>query len=226
MSFTRRTVVFAKCPEPGRVKTRLAPALGLDGAAELAAAMLADLVDRLHAAGDLAVGIAFAPADQEAWFRRRFDGVDLFPQRGFGLGSRMRAFFDDRLGRAPGETVVVLGADAPLAPIDAIRNAHDRLEQGADVVLGPDRGGGYWCLGLSRPAPVVFDVPMSTRGMCVETLEAARAAGLEVELVAGSFDVDEPRDLDRLRREIARRDPGVAGYPRRTAEFLAQRATR
>ena len=40
MSATR-IVVFAKAPQPGRVKTRLIPALGADGAAALAARMLA-----------------------------------------------------------------------------------------------------------------------------------------------------------------------------------------
>ena len=40
MSATR-IVVFAKAPQPGRVKTRLIPALGAEGAAALAARMLA-----------------------------------------------------------------------------------------------------------------------------------------------------------------------------------------
>ena len=36
-----RVLLFAKAPDPGRVKTRLIPALSADGAAELAAQMLA-----------------------------------------------------------------------------------------------------------------------------------------------------------------------------------------
>ncbi len=41
--------VFAKCPTPGRSKTRLAPLLGEDGAASLATAMLSDILVSLRA---------------------------------------------------------------------------------------------------------------------------------------------------------------------------------
>lgn len=44
------TVVLAKAPVAGRVKTRLVPALGAVGATELAARLLADAVARVHAA--------------------------------------------------------------------------------------------------------------------------------------------------------------------------------
>jgi len=222
MAATRRTVVFVKHPEPGRVKTRLAPALGFEGAAELAEAMLEDLVARLGTAPDLAVGIAFSPERAAPWFREHFGAIARFAQRGDGLAARMRAFFEERRRAAPGETVVILGADTPLAPIAGVRAAHEHLERGADVVLGPDAGGGYWLLGLRRVLPELFDVPMSTRGMCAETIATARRAGLAVEIVEPCFDVDEPVDLERLRTEIAALDARAAGYPRHTADFLAR----
>ena len=225
MAATRRTVVFAKRPEAGRVKTRLAPVLGPERAAELAAAMLADLVDRLASRDDLAPGIAYAPEGAEPWFRERFPDAALYAQEGDGLAARMQCFFEQRASAAPDETVVILGADAPLASLDAIAAAHAELEGGVDVVLGPDEGGGYWILGLRGPAPEVFDVTMSTRGMCAETVDAVRAAGRRVALVARGFDVDVPDDLRRLRDEIAALDRRAPGYPRRTADFLAQHPT-
>src|SRR5690606_23843751 len=49
---TTRIVVIAKAPQPGRVKTRLIPALGAEGAAALAARMLAcTVVVAFEAAG-------------------------------------------------------------------------------------------------------------------------------------------------------------------------------
>ena len=42
-------LIIAKAPEPGRAKTRLAPVFGLDGAAELAAAALADTIAAVRA---------------------------------------------------------------------------------------------------------------------------------------------------------------------------------
>ena len=62
-----RVLIFAKAPEPGRVKTRLIPALGPQAAADLQARLLADTVDRLAAAGlALALGATPAPASAQA----------------------------------------------------------------------------------------------------------------------------------------------------------------
>ena len=46
-----RIIIFAKEPVPGRVKTRLIPALGAQGAANLAAEMLATTIAEASAAG-------------------------------------------------------------------------------------------------------------------------------------------------------------------------------
>jgi len=57
-------VLVAKYPTPGTSKTRLIPALGEDGAATLARAMLLDLLEQLGASPELADTrkvLAFAP---------------------------------------------------------------------------------------------------------------------------------------------------------------------
>ena len=50
---------------------------------------------------------------------------------------------------------------------------------------------------------------------------ALREAGIEASVLAPSYDVDRPEDLERFRRELSLRDSDDADYPRATAAALA-----
>lgn len=201
--------IFAKRPRPGEVKTRLAPALGDEGAAALAEALLDDAVGRLGDAEGLATELAYAPPDDGAWFAGRYPGLALRPQRGAGLAERLEAWFAEVLaGGAP--AAVAVGSDSPWTTAGRVRRAIELLERGADVVLGPDLGGGYYLVALSAPRPGLFtDITMSTGTMFDETLAWLAARDLRVELLPRDYDLDEPADLDRLRADLAA-DPAAA----------------
>ena len=219
----RLTAIFAKRPEPGRVKTRLVPPLSPADAAGLAEAMLADALERGEVArGAFRTRLCYAPAGAERWFRKRFPGShELAPQRGPGLAERLAAFFADALAEEAVDTAVALGSDAPRLTAARIAEAHRRLEGGADVVLGPDLGGGYYLVGLRHPHPELFTaVEMSTDGMCTATAVLAREEGLAVELLEPEYDVDVETDLERLRADLARDDPEAPDFPRHTAALL------
>ncbi len=50
--------------------------------------------------------------------------------------------------------VLVIGSDLPTLPIEHLAEAARVLSGGgADVVLGPAEDGGYYLVGLRRPAP-------------------------------------------------------------------------
>jgi hypothetical protein len=220
----RLTAIFAKRPAPGRVKTRLTPPLEPGEAAALAEAMLADAVERCTASAGFRTAIAFAPPEEEAWFRARHPAVPLRAQRGRDLSERLARFFDEALG-AEAETVVAIGADQPLVTAARIVEAHRALEDGADVALGPDLAGGYYLVGLRRPCAALFTgVAMSSTSTLAATREVARSAGLAVRELAPSLDVDVAEDLVRLCEELARvrASGGAAGpdFPRRTEARL------
>ena len=84
-----RIVIFAKAPVPGRVKTRLIPALGADGAAALAGAMLDHTLQQALAAGLDAVELCMSPAPGEpAWHGVAWPaGVECTAQGDGDLGS-------------------------------------------------------------------------------------------------------------------------------------------
>ncbi len=205
MPRARLTTLFAKLPRAGEVKTRLCPPLtGLE-AAGLAEAMLADGIARCLGSSGFHTQLAVHPPGSEPWFRARFPEVrEIVAQQGADLGQRLAAHFEQAFARDRLASAVVLGSDGPEVPLAYVLEAHQRLADGADLVLGPDRGGGYYLVGLRRPCGVLFtEVEMSQPGMYARTLELARDRRLVVVELMPGYDVDTPQDLERLRSRAA-----------------------
>src|SRR5881392_3597985 len=107
---------MARHPVAGRVKTRLAAALGADAACALYRAFVLDLAERL-AALPYAVTWAYTPPD--APFAELLPGARCRPQRGRDLGERLAAALAEELAAGPGP-VLAIGADAPHIPAAAL----------------------------------------------------------------------------------------------------------
>src|SRR5690348_7788921 len=108
--------LFAKWPEPGRVKTRLAAATSSRHATAVADAFLADLLARLSVVEARRV-LAFAPPEAASLFADRVgDRFALIPQSDGDLGRRLSVFFHQQMS-AGAESVVVLGTDSPTLPL-------------------------------------------------------------------------------------------------------------
>lgn len=202
MRRARLTTIFSKLPRAGEVKTRLVPPLSPEDAAGLAEAMLADCVARSAACTEFRTELCVHPPGSQGWFRARFPEVAAVrAQAGRELGERLARHFDEAFAREALESAVVVGSDAPEVPLARLLEAHQRLADGADAVFGPDRGGGYYLVGLRRPCGALFtEVSMSTPGMYARTLELARDRRLVVAELEPGFDVDTGADLRRLRR--------------------------
>ncbi|MFW5844686.1 MAG: hypothetical protein ACOCXJ_00505, partial [Planctomycetota bacterium] len=89
-------VVYTRLPQPGRAKTRLIPALGAEGAAELQRAMTGHCLQQLRAAADAGhcrIRVDFAGDDPGPDARAMADwlGSDLAyaPQAAGDLGARL-----------------------------------------------------------------------------------------------------------------------------------------
>lgn len=201
-----RILIFAKRPMPGRVKTRLTPALSEADAAAVYEACLEDVVALAQAAG-APVELWFAGVHEDAhdYFAAKFPELTLRAQVQGGLGARLadafaRSFADDA------ERVVVLGSDSPTLPGAVIGSALDVLAE-ADAALGPTRDGGYYLVSIRRRswprAMALFEgIPWSTAAVLTETLARAAAAKLEVTLMPAWYDIDEVGDLRRARADL------------------------
>ncbi len=211
----RRLLLFTKPARPGKVKTRLIGDLTPAQAADLHAAFLDDLLERLRA-GRFAVTLAWALDAEDVIPDGAFPGIR---QRGDDLGDRLYNALSE--AAAGGAAVAALGSDHPTLPVAVAERAFDLLEAGADVVLGPAEDGGYYLIALRAEAVarrLFEDIAWSTGRVFAATLERIAELGLRLELLPMASDVDTPDDLRRL--AMAMRD-GDLGCPRTRALLAA-----
>ncbi len=187
-------VVFAKFPEPGKVKTRLAADIGAAAAADLYREFLFLTLETATALRDTDVVIAFSPADRLPQFEQLIARDCRFvPQPEGDLGRRMERVFAEFLQEY--KRAVIIGTDSPTLPAAYLRQAFSALE-GSDVVFGPTEDGGYYLVGLRAPQPLLFaGIPWSTDAVLEATLERARESALAVHLLPTWHDIDTLADL-------------------------------
>jgi rSAM/selenodomain-associated transferase 1 len=192
-------IVLAKAPVAGLAKTRLIPALGAAGAAQLAERLLAHAVAAGMAAGFDAVELCGSPDAGHPAFARlaaRHAGLRLAAQGEGDLGARMHCALARRV--AAGAHVLLIGSDAPALDAAMLRAAAQALAR-HDAVFVPAHDGGYALVGLARLAPMLFtDMAWSTPRVMAETRERARATGLRWAELPPVADIDEPADLVHL----------------------------
>jgi rSAM/selenodomain-associated transferase 1 len=210
-------IVFARAPEPGRVKTRLAPVLGASGAASLHRQLVERTLRTATRAGFDEVHLCCAPKADGGFFRamkERF-GVRLTSQGRGGLGERMQR----ALRRHPG--AVLIGSDCPsLRPAD-LRAAARALRSGLDAAFCPAEDGGYALIGVRRTARTLFEgVQWGSSKVMAQTRARLRRLGWRWRELRTVWDVDRPEDLARLRKSRL----FAAATPRRTSSAGRRRA--
>jgi rSAM/selenodomain-associated transferase 1 len=209
----RVLALFAKYPQAGQVKTRLAAQLSPDAAVRIAEALLLDSVERL-ACFDALRALVFTPSDALDYFAKIANGrFKLLPQSPGDLGQRMRACFEQCLGWGA-ESVVTVGSDSPTLPLEFIERAFAALEK-ADVVLGPATDGGYYLIGCRRLLPQLFDgIAWGTSRVLVETITRFGREDGRLAMLPPWYDIDTLEHCHMLRGHVAglRRaglDPGI-----------------
>jgi rSAM/selenodomain-associated transferase 1 len=192
-------LVVAKAPVAGLAKTRLAASVGTRSAAMLAAAALLDTVDCARAVPGATVACALtgslADAERAPELAHALRECVVFPQEGTDFAARLANAHAWIAANFPGSPVVQVGMDTPQVRPELLSSALTRLTD-ADAVLGPATDGGWWALGLHRPADadVLRDVPMSRPDTGARTVSALRAIGRHVELLPSLSDVDTMAD--------------------------------
>jgi rSAM/selenodomain-associated transferase 1 len=226
--------VMAKAPRVGKVKTRLAPALGFEGSAAINVCFLRDTtrnIAEVSAGGGSAGLICYTPVGDEVAFDGLLpEGFALIAQRGDAFGERLLAAAEDILSCGFG-SVCLIDSDSPTLPGPALRQAVEELAKPGDrVVLGGSDDGGYYLIGLKRAHAEPFErITWSTASVYAETVERCAEAGLEVVQLPVWYDVDDAETLAVLERElldgVRPEFASVDGFDARaTREYLRGRA--
>lgn len=201
-------IVFAKVPEPGRVKTRLTTLLTPDEAARLYRAFVHDALAQ-YAALDADVRLYLDEAGEE--FTGQHEGYTLHRQQGDDLGARMQHAFVTSFA-AGYDRLAIVGTDHPTLPTAFIEHAFVVLAQPQSICLGPSDDGGYYLLGMNDFYPSLFaDMRYSHPDVFADTLARAGTTPAHVTILPSWYDVDTP---EALRRLVADLDDGTSLAPR------------
>lgn len=206
-----RLLIFAKAPLPGRVKTRLIPALGTAGAANLARRMLDRTLDQALAARIGPVELCASPAMSDP------DWAGFTPPSGIEHSDQGEGDLGARLARASlralnrNERILLLGTDCPALSDNRLRAAAAALDS-HEAVIYPAPDGGYVLLGLRAFHPGLFaDMPWSTPAVANLTLARLQALKWCVWVGDELVDIDEPADLGHLPEDLYPSDKTTEG---------------
>jgi uncharacterized protein len=192
-----RLIIFTRYPELGKAKTRLIPALGLEGATHCHRQMVEHClreVRQVQASHDLDVEIQFVGGtmlQMQAWL-----GPDLtYRVQGSGdLGDRLSHACQTAFNEG-GQSVLLIGTDCPGLNAPGLVAALHQLQH-HDVVLGPALDGGYYLMGLQKFVPELFQgIAWSTDRVLAETVAIAQRLHLTTQCLPQLSDVDYPADL-------------------------------
>jgi len=199
----QRLLVFARLPELGQVKTRLATEIGPERALAIYEAMLRDLIASVGpSTHETEIEFLWPPTPHAngAALRRAFAQHAVAMQTGATLGDRLSMAFSERFFFHRTEKIVAIGVDDPLLPRALIDHAFALLDS-CEYVLGPAEDGGYYLLGcraLSYEPSVFHDIAWGTSSVLQTTIERIAATGRTMALLPQRFDVDTGSDLERF----------------------------
>ena len=196
----QRLLVFARVPERGAVKTRLARDVGDDRALAIYEAMLRDLLASIGASTEeteIEVMWAPTPIAGGETLRRAFGDRSLAMQSGQTLGDRLTMAFSERFYFLRTMKIIAIGVDDPTLPRALIDQAFALLD-GCEWVVGPAADGGYYLIGCraaSFDVEIFKDVPFGTETVLAMTLDKIRAHGGTVAQLPERRDIDDAEDL-------------------------------
>lgn len=190
-----RPIIMCKAPVAGRVKTRLEPAYGKEGAAALHAVMATLVIER---ALRLFPNTWIAADDVNHPFFATFS-APLLPQGAGDLGERMQRLVRRAFDYGAG-AVLLLGSDSPHMSEARLLSAQQALRS-CDVVLGPVQDGGYDLLGVHACWPELFSqIDWGSSAVLTQTLQRISRLDLTYRCLSTGFDIDTPEGVERAQR--------------------------
>ncbi|UTW61347.1 TIGR04282 family arsenosugar biosynthesis glycosyltransferase [bacterium SCSIO 12741] len=185
-------MVFAKNPEYGKVKTRLAKTIGHKKALEVYQKLLEHTRDICLQVGCFRI----------VYYSDFIDFDDLFDNQYFLKDEQVKGDLGERMAMAFGESfkegyqrIVCIGSDCYELSSDLIKKAFVALDDN-DVVIGPAKDGGYYLIGMKDNYEHLFmNKEWSTNNLLLDTLIDLKSAELKYHLLPTLSDVDQEEDL-------------------------------
>ena len=197
-------IIFSRYPEPGKTKTRMIPALGATGAAELQRQMTEHTLNnaqQLLSSRDFTIEVHFTGGSQQLMTTWLGPNLHYVPQVSGDLGQKMRSASTHAFNMG-NQRVLIIGIDCPGIDQVILNEAFNSL-QNHDLVLGVAEDGGYYLIGLNRPIPQLFhNITWGTDQVLNQTKNIAQQLKLDIHYLTTLSDVDRPEDLTTWQKYI------------------------
>ena len=182
-------IIFARKPEIGKVKTRLAKNIGDEKALEV----YIKLLEHTRAVANKLVCTKFVfltePIYDDFW-----KGFNCEQQQGHSLGEKMTFAFNSVFAKHYKQCIII-GSDCPELSKEIVENAFVELQKN-DVVIGPAGDGGYYLLGMNKLLlPLFENKEWSTENVFNQTIADIENLQLKYKILPLLNDVDEEKDL-------------------------------
>ena len=193
----KHLIIFTRYPQPGKTKTRLIPALGVEGATNLQRQMTEftlSKVKKFQESAAISFEIRFTGGNLQ--LMQNWLGTELnYLLQGEGdLGKRMENSFLSAFNKGAQE-VVIIGIDCPNLSAEVLAQAFEKINN-CDLLLGPAVDGGYYLIGLKRAIGELFiNIDWGTSKVLQQTVDIAQQLNLSVGYLPTLADVDRPEDL-------------------------------
>ena len=191
-----RLLVFAKAPVLGKVKTRLIPLLGEQGALDFHIASIRCALEQ-RAAMQLSPVVLYIKGQPPTWLTElcRRLSVDVVQQLGENLGERMLHAATEQLSQA--RHVVLTGTDCLTLTTDRLTQLYQSLEENDAAIIGAEDGG-YVALGLTQLSAAFFtQFPFGDAQVYQKTVDVMQSLNWRYAELAKTWDVDRPKDIQR-----------------------------
>ncbi|SFB78761.1 hypothetical protein SAMN05660443_0125 [Marinospirillum celere] len=191
--------VLARAPVPGQCKTRLIPALGAEGAADLHTRLVRHTLNQAMQLPSAQVTLWTAGDPQHLFFEQLnsdWPTLKRCPQPEGDLGQRMHQVFVSN-----NRPTLLMGSDCPLITPELLEICAQSLSEKHAVFL-PAEDGGYALVGLNQPCPAIFqNLSWGTEQVMQQTRAIMQELGVHWSEPQVVWDVDRPEDVQRLKRK-------------------------
>jgi rSAM/selenodomain-associated transferase 1 len=202
MNLSRCIILFVKCPEKGKVKTRLSSKLGDEITLNLYKCFVFDLIGTLEKKRYMFKIAFYPPASDERIISWLGPEHSYITQKGRDLGERMENAFKETFLEGFKE-VLIVGTDIPALTPSLIEKAFKALKN-SDAVIGPCHDGGYYLIGFRKEmflSDIFKGIQWSTERVFKDTMGIFTKKGYKVYVLPKLRDIDRIEDLRTFYKE-------------------------
>jgi len=182
-------IIFARKPELGKVKTRLAKTVGDEKALEIYKKLLSHTKSVISKIDCTKYVFLTKELNDDFWY-----GLNTELQQGESLGERM-LYALELLFKKGHKNVLIIGTDCPSISEKIIYSGFTNLKN-HDAVVGPAQDGGYYLLGMNQLHTSLFEgITWSSEVVLEQTVEKMNVENLSYFTLPTLNDVDEEKDV-------------------------------